>query len=147
MNDLDKILDKLCEDPAFVRAYREERITWELQARAVFRYLRGEVERLEAELAGQRGFNGSLIRAWDNDEDELYNAEVEQPSKACPAWIQCPGCEDYWCTIHKVHVFECDCPDVYTCMENGWDPYVEGGNVPVKKTRWHCGELWSLVDR
>jgi len=48
MNDLDKILDKLCEDPAFVRAYREERITWELQARAVCRYLRGEVERLEA---------------------------------------------------------------------------------------------------
>jgi len=47
MNDLDKILDKLCEDPAFVRAYREERITWELQARAVCRYLRGEVERLE----------------------------------------------------------------------------------------------------
>ena len=49
MNDLDKILDKLCEDPAFVRAYREERITWELQARAVCRYLRGEVERLAEE--------------------------------------------------------------------------------------------------
>ena len=46
MNDLDRLLDKLFEDPAFARAYREERITWELQARAVCRYLRGEIERL-----------------------------------------------------------------------------------------------------
>ena len=50
MNDLDRLLDKLFEDPAFARVYREERITWELQARAVCRYLRGEVERLEREL-------------------------------------------------------------------------------------------------
>jgi len=55
----------------------ERREGWQarcLQSHAVCRYLRGEVERLEAEVAGWRGFNGPLIRAWDNDDDELYNA-------------------------------------------------------------------------
>ena len=47
--------------------------------------------------------------------------------KKVPAWIQCPNCEDYWCTIHKAHAFECSCPDVYTCVMDGWNPYVEGG--------------------
>ena len=50
MNDLDELFDKLFEDPAFARVYREERITWELQARAVCRYLRSEIERLEADI-------------------------------------------------------------------------------------------------
>ena len=37
-----------------------------------------------------------------------------------PAWIRCPGCQDYWCRIHHRHAFECACPPI-----EDWtvDPY------------------------
>lgn len=40
-----------------------------------------------------------------------------------PAWIPCPTCEDFWCTVHQKHAFECDCPDLEECDEAGWNPY------------------------
>lgn len=37
-------------------------------------------------------------------------------------WVKCDFCEDYWCSFHLTHVFECDCPHV-----DEWvgDPYSE----------------------
>lgn len=35
-------------------------------------------------------------------------------------WIPCPHCDEYWCTIHDCHVFECDCPPI---EEWESDPY------------------------
>ena len=29
-----------------------------------------------------------------------------------PAWIPCPCCENYWCTIHGKHAHECECPPI-----------------------------------
>lgn len=28
------------------------------------------------------------------------------------AWVPCPDCEDYWCTVHQQHAYECPCPDI-----------------------------------
>ena len=36
------------------------------------------------------------------------------------AWIRCPDCEECWCTIHKMHAFECPCPPI---EEWKTDPY------------------------
>lgn len=29
-----------------------------------------------------------------------------------PAWVPCPHCGEWLCTIHRMHVFECPCPPV-----------------------------------
>ncbi len=39
---------------------------------------------------------------------------------ALPVWIPCPCCQDYWCTIHGRHAYECECPDI---AEWTVDPY------------------------
>ena len=37
-------------------------------------------------------------------------------------WIPCPGCDEFYCTIHQMHACDCDCPPV-----DEWetDPYSE----------------------
>jgi len=42
-----------------------------------------------------------------------------------PAWMECQCCEDFICTIHGLHVYECDCPPI-----DEWDanPYEPGSN-------------------
>ncbi len=40
--------------------------------------------------------------------------------RTLPAWIPCPHCENFWCTLHGVHVFECPCPPI---EEWESDPY------------------------
>jgi len=39
------------------------------------------------------------------------------------AWVRCPACEDFWCTIHKRHVYDCECPPLEEWAE---DPYEIG---------------------
>jgi hypothetical protein len=34
------------------------------------------------------------------------------PEPERPAWVPCDSCDDYWCTIHGVHAFECSCPPI-----------------------------------
>jgi hypothetical protein len=46
----------------------------------------------------------------------------------CPAWIPCPCCEDFLCTIHGSHVHDCDCPAI---EEWEVDPYTTGGQPSV----------------
>lgn len=45
-----------------------------------------------------------------------------------PAWLLCECCEDYLCTIHGGHVFDCECPALEEWIDQGVDPYSEGGN-------------------
>lgn len=40
-------------------------------------------------------------------------------------WIVCDCCEDYICTIHDQHVFECDCPAIDDWVEADLFPYAE----------------------
>jgi len=44
-----------------------------------------------------------------------------------PAWIPCPDCDDYWCTLHQCHVYDCECPDVEVWAKRGVWPYESGG--------------------
>ena len=41
-----------------------------------------------------------------------------------PAWVKCPCCENFFCTIHRMHAHDCECPEI-----DDWtvDPYTEGG--------------------
>ena len=45
-----------------------------------------------------------------------------------PAWVPCPDCDEFWCTIHEKHTFECACPEV-----DEWpvSPYEKGSGVVV----------------
>ena len=36
--------------------------------------------------------------------------EREQGIVAC--WIPCPNCDEFWCTIHDQHAYECPCPPI-----------------------------------
>lgn len=29
-----------------------------------------------------------------------------------PAWVRCECCEDFWCTRHQLHVYDCKCPSL-----------------------------------
>jgi hypothetical protein len=59
---------------------------------------------------------------------------------ARPAWVACPCCEDYLCTIHGMHAHECPCPEV---SEWEADPYSTPGppstSSPAGTAR--CGAL------
>lgn len=41
-----------------------------------------------------------------------------------PAWVKCPSCENFLCTIHGCHVHDYPCPPI---EEWKVDPYTEGG--------------------
>ena len=38
-------------------------------------------------------------------------------------WFKCEACDDYYCSLHDEHVFECLCPEYEDCLEQGFDPY------------------------
>ena len=49
-----------------------------------------------------------------------------------PAWIKCPHCEEYFCTLHLKHVPDCKCPpieewpvDPYGVITNGYRKELE----------------------
>ena len=43
---------------------------------------------------------------------------------AKPLWIPCKECEDWWCTVCHLHVFECECEDLDSFILNrNLDPY------------------------
>lgn len=44
-----------------------------------------------------------------------------------PAWIRCPDCDDWWCSIHKCHVYDCECPAFEDWIMDGVDSYLTGG--------------------
>jgi hypothetical protein len=54
--------------------------------------------------------------------------------KEWPAWIRCELCEDFLCTIHGCHVYDCDCPGIEDWAERNVDPYSAGG----KPARVRC---------
>jgi hypothetical protein len=40
-------------------------------------------------------------------------------------WTMCDDCDDFWCTIHKEHVADCECPTLEEWLDNGKDPYTD----------------------
>jgi hypothetical protein len=48
------------------------------------------------------------------------------PETDPPAWIPCPACGEFWCTIHRRHAADCDCPP--TDEWGDVDPYAPGSS-------------------
>lgn len=83
---------------------------------------------------------GSLLLSWGVESDDadlireaeakvrkaLVEAGMLQPEASVPAWIPCPACDDFWCTIHREHAHDCRCPH-QTDWPDGIDPYLAGG--------------------
>lgn len=45
--------------------------------------------------------------------DIRVQGAVEDSAEAAdPCWIPCPHCDEFWCTIHNQHAFECPCPPI-----------------------------------
>lgn len=44
-----------------------------------------------------------------------------------PRWVRCPDCDDFFCTLHQEHAYDCECPTLEELLEEGTDPYFEGG--------------------
>lgn len=38
------------------------------------------------------------------------------------AWIPCGGCDDFFCTLHGTHAYDCECPPI---EEWDADPYAD----------------------
>ena len=49
-------------------------------------------------------------------------------TKQEPIWVECEWCEEYWCNLHEMHAFECECPpiDEMTHYPYTGEPYEEG---------------------
>ena len=39
-------------------------------------------------------------------------------------WVRCELCEDFYCSLHDQHAFECDCPSLDDFIAQGYDPYL-----------------------
>src|SRR5574341_1508650 len=55
-----------------------------------------------------------------------------------PAWIPCPCCENYLCTLHLKHVYDCPCLPLEEWNSN---PYLPGnhGKVAPEFYEWLMG--------
>jgi hypothetical protein len=52
-----------------------------------------------------------------------------------PAWVKCPNCDDFWCSIHHMHAYDCECPSIDTWIRvRKIDPYLAGGR-PLDRTQ------------
>lgn len=50
-------------------------------------------------------------------------------SQWSPAWIRCECCEDFLCTIHGMHVYDCDCAPIDEWEKDPYSIYAPGCNV------------------
>lgn len=51
---------------------------------------------------------------------------TDEPVDDTCAWFRCECCEDHYCRIHGMHVFECPCPPLEQWAKAGVDPYSPG---------------------
>jgi hypothetical protein len=64
---------------------------------------------------------------------------LDEAVEHLPAWIPCPSCEEWMCTIHMTHASECPCPSV---DEWSVDPYAEpppGQRLSPSFAEWLMG--------
>ncbi len=56
-----------------------------------------------------------------------------------PCWIPCPDCGEFWCNLHDMHAFECECPPV-----DEWrtDPYSDPMFIGLED----CEREWTAED-
>jgi hypothetical protein len=78
----------------------------------------------------------------------LRRGTLAEAAENLPPWILCPCCgENYLCTVHMMHAFECPCPSV-----DAWpsDPYTARvpGRLHPEFTEWLQGFPigWTACD-
>jgi hypothetical protein len=40
------------------------------------------------------------------------------------AWVRCEDCDDFICTLHDMHAYDCSCPAIEEWAEVLDDPYI-----------------------
>ncbi len=67
--------------------------------------------------------------------------QLSEALETMPAWIRCECCEDYLCTIHLRHAYECPCEEV---SEWSTDPYSDPapGRTAPRFCEWLMG--WPI---
>lgn len=60
------------------------------------------------------------------------------------SWIKCDSCDDYWCTQHEEHAYDCRCPGIEEWYEEGLDPY-EGDDFPEELIEDEETSDWDLL--
>lgn len=63
--------------------------------------------------------------------------QVARWEQTLPAWVPCPCCEDFLCTIHQMHAHDCECPGI---EEWETDPYTAGPDSRPNPTTATAGE-------
>jgi DNA (cytosine-5)-methyltransferase 1 len=61
-----------------------------------------------------------------------------------PAWIKCPCCENYLCTIHEMHAHDCTCPAVAEWQTSPYQPRLLW---PTPTARDYKGPCWNTPAR
>jgi predicted component of type VI protein secretion system len=69
----------------------------------------------------------SDYQAVRNERKEQVVSAASKSKSKLPAWVRCPACDDFICTIHKKHAHDCRCASIDTWARRGLDPYSEGG--------------------
>ncbi len=57
------------------------------------------------------------------------------PAVMVPVWQRCPCCEDYWCNIHHMHAYDCDCPSVEEFDRYPYEPQLLRWITPLESER------------
>jgi site-specific DNA-cytosine methylase len=61
---------------------------------------------------------------------EEESNDYGKPGQGCtvtgmPCWTRCECCDDFACNIHRMHAYDCECPDIDGWVERwGTDPYL-----------------------
>ena len=69
---------------------------------------------------------------------------VRLKSQTAPAWILCPCCDAYLCTIHDMHVHDCTCPPIEEWHQS---PYLPRTIWPTPTARDYKGPCWNTPAR
>ena len=57
------------------------------------------------------------------------------PAVMVPVWQRCDCCEDYWCNLHHMHAYDCDCPPVEEFERYPYEPGLLRWITPVEAER------------
>jgi len=63
--------------------------------------------------------------------DEFARATLHWKAKA--PWTPCPDCDDFWCNIHRKHVYDCKCPGIEDWIPRS--PYEPFGEPDISIVR------------
>lgn len=120
-------------------------------AGAIFDAASAEWDKSSAGIEGRQDYpgddSGYLYGHWWNGRDVsqtldavLYKKQAlpeknRFPAVMVPLWQRCQCCEDYWCNIHHMHAYDCDCPPVEDFGIYPYEPQLLRWITPIEAER------------